>query len=104
MQNSTPLQIKGVEEVISIADACLGGLAGRSTLLIGPEEQRLPYVLQLQQAKMKYIYQEDSPVNAASIIPHIQLLISVPPFSRDVPLLSAAAIARGCIGRRTPLL
>jgi len=103
MQNSTPLQIKGVEEVISIADACLGGLAGRSTLLIGPEEQRLPYVLQLQQAKMKYIYQEDSPLDAASIIPHIQLLISIPS-AWDVPLLSAATIARGCIGRRTPLL
>ena len=49
-----------VEEVISIAEASLGGLRGRSALLIGPEEQRNPYSVLLQHAGMKYIYQEDT--------------------------------------------
>src|SRR5713101_6667562 len=61
-----------VEEVVSIADACLGGLRGRSALLIGPEEQRQPYRLLLQQAGMKYIYQEDTHCSVAAMIPHVQ--------------------------------
>lgn len=91
-------------EVVAIAASCLGGLRGRSALLIGPEEQRRLYLALLQQADMKYVYQEDTPHQAASIIPHIQLLISVPGLAPNVPLLTADVIAEGCIGRRTPLL
>ncbi len=91
-------------EVVSIAASCLGGLRGRSALLIGPEEQRLPYLTLLQQAGMKYVYQEDTPQHASSIIPHIQLLISVPGYAPDAPLLTADVIAEGCSGRRAPLL
>ena len=49
-----------VEEIVSIAEASLGGLRGRSALLVGPEEQRQPYRVLLHQAGMKYIYQEDT--------------------------------------------
>jgi hypothetical protein len=91
-------------EVVAIAASCLGGLRGRSALLIGPEEQRHSYLALLQQAGMKYVYQEDTPHPASSIIPHIQLLISVPGRVPNVPLLTADVIAEGCIGRRTPLL
>lgn len=91
-------------EVVAIAASCLGGLRGRSALLIGPEEQRRPYLALLQQADMKYVYQEDTPHHASSIIPHIQLLISLPGFAPTIPLLTADVIAEGCIGRRTPLL
>src|SRR5215469_8957060 len=91
-------------EVVSIADACLGGLQGRSALLIGPEEQRSLYVALLQQAGMKSIYQESTPLHVAHILPHVQLLMSLPIPSHAVPLLSAATVAKGCAGRRTPLL
>lgn len=90
-------------EVVSIAASCLGGLRGRSALLVGPEEQRLPYLTLLQQAGMKYVYQIATPDHASAVIPHIQLLISIPAPAQP-PLLTAAAIAEGCIGRRTPLL
>ncbi len=93
-------------EVVSIADACLGGLYGRSALLVGPKEQRAPYITLLQHAGMKYIYQEDTPFHVSSLLSQIQLLISVPEettFS-DVPLLTAASVAQGCDGRHTPLL
>jgi hypothetical protein len=96
-----------VPEVVSIADACLGGLRGRSVLLIGPEEQRQPYKLKLQDAGMKYVYQEEAHRQVSAIIPHVQLLMSLPApstVSHMVPLLTASAIAQGCIGRRTPLL
>jgi hypothetical protein len=96
-----------VEEVVSIADACLGGLRGRSALLIGPEENRQPYKLILQDAGMKYIYQEDTPSHVSSIIPHVQLVMHLPALpatSQVVPLLMASTIAQGCVGRRTPLL
>lgn len=96
-----------VEEVVSIADACLGGLRGRSALLIGPEEYRQPYRLLLQRAGMKYIYQEDTDYSASSIIPQVQLLMNMPAHSNSsyaVPLLTASTIAQGCIGRRSPLL
>ena len=94
-------------EVVAIAASCLGGLRGRSALLIGPAEQRRPYLALLQHAGMKYVYQEDTPQHASSIIPHIQLLISVPDpalAAPAVPLLTADVIAEGCIGRHTPLL
>lgn len=96
-----------VEEVVSIADACLGGLRGRSALLIGPEEQRQPYRSLLKRAGMKYIYQEYTYNSVAAIIPQVQLLmnLSLPSTSSHaVPRLTASAIAQGCIGRRTPLL
>ena len=96
-----------VPEVVSIADACLGGLRGRSALLIGPEEQRQPYRLILQEAGMKYIYQEETHGHVPAIIPHVQLLMHLPApstTSHMVPLITASAIAQGCIGRRTPLL
>ncbi len=95
-------------EVVSIADACLGGLQGRSALLIGPEERRYPYLHLLRRARMKYIYQEDTRSRVSLLIPQIQLLISMPtqnPGEQGAqPLLTAADIARGCAGRRTPLL
>jgi glutamyl-tRNA reductase len=104
MQHAALTHTQGVEEVVSIADACLGGLHGRSALLIGPEEQRQPYRQLLQQAGMKHIYQEDTLLHASTTIPHVQLLISMPSPSSPVPVITAAAIAQGCIGRRTPLL
>ncbi len=91
-------------EVVSIADACLGGLHNRSALLIGPEEQRLPYAELLQRAGMTCVYQESTPLHVAHILPHVQLLISLPTPSHKVPSLTAATVARGCAGRRTPLL
>ena len=96
-----------VEEVVSIAEASLGGLRGRSALLIGPEEQRNPYSVLLQHAGMKYIYQEDTDSLVPSIIPHVQLLMNLPVSSapsHPIPQLTASAIAQGCIGRRSPLL
>ncbi len=97
-------------EVVSIAGACLGGLQGRSALLVGPEEQRAPFIQLLKRAQMKYIYEEDTPRRLPDLLPYVQLLISIPAFSESdpqrpqEPLLTAASIAQGCIGRRTPLL
>ncbi len=95
-------------EVVSLADACLGGLYGRSALLIGPQEQRSPYVTLLQHAGMASIFQEETPSRVSSHLSHVQLLISVSTpemFSAaSVPMLTAANIAKGCNGRRTPLL
>jgi hypothetical protein len=99
-----------VPEVVSIADACLGGLQGRSALLIGPEEQRRPYTLLLRQAGMNRIYQEDTPQRISSLLPHVQLLMHIPVSSEPYAhvhshaLITAASIAQGCMGRRTPLL
>ena len=106
MQNSATHRRLKAEEIISIADACLGGLAGRSALVLGPEEQRHPYTLLLQQAKMKCIYQEDTPCRVSAILPNIQLIISIPAPLPPAPLLTltAATIAQGCVGRWTPLL
>ena len=95
-----------VDEVVTIADACLGGLRGRSVLLVGPDEQRQPYRLLLQKAGMKYIYQEDTDSLVPSILPHVQLLMNLPvssATSHSIPQLTASAIAQGCIGRRSPL-
>lgn len=97
-------------EVVSIASACLGGLQGRSALLVGPEEQRAPFIQLLKRAQMKYIYEEDTPRRLPDLLPYVQLLISIPAFSKPdlqrppEPLLTAASIAQGCVGRRTPLL
>ena len=96
-----------VEEVVSIADASLGGLRGRSALLVGPEEQRQPYRVLLYQAGMKYIYQEDTHCSVSAIIPQVQLLMNLPMHStpsQAIPRLTASTIAQGCIGRRSPLL
>lgn len=96
--------------VVSIADAGLGGLQGRSALLIGPEELRSTYLKLLRQARMKHIYQEDIPARIPSILPYVQLLIYMPALimAKDgnltIPQVTAASIARGCAGRRTPLL
>jgi glutamyl-tRNA reductase len=97
-------------DVVSMADACLGGLTGRSALLIGPEELRSSYLKLLRQARMKHIYQEDTPARLPSILPYVQLLIYMPALVRTpdrgfvVPQITAASIAQGCDGRRTPLL
>jgi hypothetical protein len=96
--------VKQAEEIISIADACLGGLRGRSALVIGPKEQRQTYTQLLQKAEMKYIYQEDASHQLSTILPHVQLLINVPAPLPPIPLIKAASIAQGCTGRRTPLL
>ncbi len=93
-------------EVVSIADACLGGLQDRSALLIGPEERCYPYMQLLKRAKMKCVYQEDTPARVPYLLPYVQLLISMPalPTYTTTPILSAASIAKGCAGRHTPLL
>jgi hypothetical protein len=102
-------------EVVSIADACLGGLQGRSALLIGPKEQCYLYDRLLRRAHMKNIFQEERPTGVSALLPHVQLVISIPlPFQRSdnaggsiavaAPTLTAAIIARGCERRRTPLL
>jgi glutamyl-tRNA reductase len=92
------------EDVVSIAEACLGGLRGRSALLFGPEEQRCPYRMLLQRAGMKYIYEVDTSLHVSALLPNVQLLISTPTDAPPVPLLTAEAVAEGCFGRRTPLL
>ena len=95
-------------EVVSIAEACLGGLQGRSALLVGPEEQRCPYAKNLRQARMKYIYQEDTPGRIAYLLPYVQLFISMPSpavtTGHKGVILTAASIAKGCEGRHAPLL
>ena len=93
-------------EVVSIADACLGGLQGRSALLVGPEELRFPYIKLLRSMRMKFIYEEDTPARVSYILPHVQLLISLPSYipGQATPPLSAARIATGCDGRHIPLL
>src|SRR5947199_9903519 len=89
-------------EVVSIAEVCLGGLRGRSALVIGPEEQRYFYVKLLRRAGMKCVYQEDTPFHVASLLPSIQLIISIPPSSHPVPCVTAASIAKCRNGTRTP--
>ncbi len=96
-----------VPEVVSIAESCLGGLRDRSALLIGPEELRHPYKLLLQQAGMKSIYQEETHLHLPAILPHVQLLMSLPAPSASpqaAALITASSIAQGCVDRRTPLL
>jgi glutamyl-tRNA reductase len=56
--------------------------------------------------RMKYIYEEDTPARVSYILPHVQLLISLPSYTQGqtIPQLSAARIAKGCDGRHIPLL
>ncbi len=93
-------------EIVSIADACLGGLQGRSALLIGSRERRGSYVKLLRQEKVKRIYEEDTAEHISFLLPYVQLLISLPEpdhIDNTAPLLTAANIARGCTGRNRPL-
>jgi len=106
-QKREHLMQRFVPEVVSIAEACLGGLRGRSALLIGPEELRRPYKLLLQQAAMKSVYQEETHLHLPAILPRVQLLMSLPAPSETpqaAPLITASSIAQGCVDRRTPLL
>ena len=95
-------------EITSMAEACLGGLHGRSALLIGPERLQRPYKALLQQAGIKTIYQEETPQRLAALLPMVQLLMHIPdPLVADAsatPPITAAAIAQGCAGRRAPLV
>jgi hypothetical protein len=105
-------------EVVSIADACLGGLQGRSALLIGPKEQSSLYDQLLRRAHMENIFQEETSTEVSALLPHVQLVISMPTsfhssgthgggnlsVAVSVPTLTAAIIAKGCERRRTPLL
>ena|SRR5437660_7242448 len=85
--------------IISIADACLGGLRERSALLIGPEKLCSLYKTLLQEAGMKNIFQESDYARVPLLLPQVQLLMSM-----SGATLSAATIAQGCQGRHAPLL
>ncbi len=92
-----------------MAEACLGGLHGRSVLLVGPESLRQPYKALLQQMSIKTIYQEETPERLVTLLPLVQLLMHIPDPSpaadaASTPTITAAAIARGCAGRRAPLV
>ncbi|GCE11000.1 hypothetical protein [Tengunoibacter tsumagoiensis] len=91
-------------EVVAIAEACLGGLQGRSALLLGPAEQFTAYTQLLHRARMKYIYQEASTERLPHLLPNVQLVLSRPDYNGQTPLLTAATIAKGCEGRHSPLL
>ena len=96
-------------EITSMAEACLGGLCGRSALLIGPERQLQPYKMLLQQMGIKAIYQEETPERLVALLPLVQLLMYIPDPSpaedaTSPPHITAGAIARGCAGRRAPLV
>ena len=91
-------------EIISIADACLGGLRGRSALLIGPQETRHRYQQLLQEAGTKTVFQDEDYTRVPALLPQVQLVMHIPDDHPPSPLLPAATIAEGCTGRRTPLL
>lgn len=91
-------------EIISIAEACLGGLRGRSALLIGPEEACQPYKMLLQQVGIKIVFQEQDYARVPALLPQVQLLMNLEDSYTPSPLLTDALIARGCVGRRTPLV
>ncbi|HEU5382914.1 MAG TPA: hypothetical protein VFV38_46495 [Ktedonobacteraceae bacterium] len=91
-------------EIISIADACLGGLRGHSALLIGSEEARHPYKVLLQQAGAKMIFQEQDYARVPMLLPQVQLLMNLPGHDASPSLLTAALIAQGCVGRHAPLV
>jgi glutamyl-tRNA reductase len=97
-------------EIVAIADACLGGLYGRSALLVGAEEYRILYAQLLQRAGMKHVYQENTPLHVPMLLSKVQLFIHMPNTlnssdeERDMPLVTAAMVAKGCERRRTPLL
>jgi glutamyl-tRNA reductase len=91
-------------QVVSIADACLGGLRGRSALLIGSEETSQPYKKLLMEAGMKNVFQERDYSRVAHLLPQVQLLLNMPARDELARPLNAATIAIGCTGRHTPLL
>ncbi|HCI81263.1 MAG TPA: hypothetical protein DHW02_16415 [Ktedonobacter sp.] len=96
-------------EVVSIADACLGGLYGRSALLVGDEEYQLLYNQLLLHAGMKTVYQENTPLHVPTLLSKVQLFINMPAEARrdsvsNAPIVTAAMVAKGCERRRTPLL
>ena len=98
-----------VAEIASMAEACLGGLRGRSVLLVGLEKLRQPYKTLLQQMGVKIIYQEETPERLVDLLPLVQLFMHIPESSAVAHMTSqscitAATIARGCAGRRTPLV
>lgn len=95
---------EGQATIISIAEACLGGLRGRSALIVGPEEMLRPYRALLLEAGMKAVFQEEDYTRVPTLLPQVQLLMNAPAAGARVPLLTAATIAEGCTGRRTPLL
>ena len=94
----------GQVEIISIAEACLGGLRGHAVLLIGSEEACRPYKTLLQQASVKIVFQEPDYASIPVLLPQVQLLMNLSGPRTPSPLLSAALIAEGCIGRHTPLV
>jgi hypothetical protein len=98
-------QIASVALVVSIAEASLGGLRGRAGLLIGPEKRRRPYREQLQRDGILRVFEEENARNLAALLPRVQLLMYLPdPDQHNASYLTAAAIARGCAGRRAPLV
>lgn len=94
----------GQAQIVSIADACLGGLRGHSALLIGSEEALRPYKRLLLEAGMKAVFQEKDYSRVPTLLPQVQLLMNLPARDSSPRLLSAATIAMGCIGRHAPLL
>lgn len=94
----------GQAQIVSIADACLGGLRGRSALLIGPEEELQPYKNLLLEAGMKAVFQEKDYSRVPSLLPQVQLLMNLPAYDSPRRQLTAATIAVGCTGRHSPLL
>lgn len=91
-------------EIISVAEACLGGLRGRVALLIGPEDACRPYQTLLLQAGMKTVFHEQSYTNVPQLLSQVQLLMNLSDPQPKPLLLTAALIAEGCIGRRAPLV
>lgn len=93
-------------EVVSMADACLGGLYGRSALLVGPEEYRILYTQLLQRAGIKTVYQENTPLHVPTLLSKVQLFINMPGLSvrGRASMVTAAMVAKGCERRHTPLL
>ncbi|MGH2498276.1 MAG: hypothetical protein ACRDIV_26575 [Ktedonobacteraceae bacterium] len=103
------MTLQFASEITSMAEACLGGLKGRSALLIGPERLGQPYTALLQQKGIKSIYQEETSQRLVALLPLVQLLMYIPDPSqpdetRPHPAITAAAIAQGCAGRRAPLV
>jgi glutamyl-tRNA reductase len=94
----------GQAQIVSIAEACLGGLRGRSALLIGPEEALQPYKKLLTEAGMKMVFHEKDYSRVVNLLPQVQLVMNLPAREGFPSLLTAATIAEGCTGRHSPLL
>ncbi|HEY0752757.1 MAG TPA: hypothetical protein VGD98_02165 [Ktedonobacteraceae bacterium] len=94
----------GQAKIVSIADACLGGLRGHAALLIGPEEALQPYKKLLMEAGMKTIFQEKDYSRVSNLLPQVQLLMNMPARDSTFRPLTAATVAVGCTGRHAPLL